>query len=182
MSQKKNKCPEVRRDALKKILTGTTAAGIVAVAPEKWTKPVIDSVTLPAHAQTSAIPLSFVSTNLSASIIENMIETLLPSAYAGAGIEFGNLCINFQSDLNTYSATIAPVLYLPDGNDVFMTATNGTLDSPTQMDLPCDTEDATITLTNLTATGVDYSISDGGEPVTGTATPMDCTLAVQECD
>lgn len=39
-----------RRDALKKIAVGGTVVGLLGVSG-KWTKPVIDSVVLPAHAQ-----------------------------------------------------------------------------------------------------------------------------------
>jgi len=39
-----------RRKALKKIAVGTAVAGALAVS-SKWTKPVVNSVILPAHAQ-----------------------------------------------------------------------------------------------------------------------------------
>ena len=42
---------ENRRKALKGVLAGSTA---VAMAPTRWSKPVIESVVLPAHAATSA--------------------------------------------------------------------------------------------------------------------------------
>lgn len=43
-----------RRKLLKSALLGGGAAGAWLLAPERWTRPVIESVTLPAHAQTSA--------------------------------------------------------------------------------------------------------------------------------
>ncbi len=39
-----------RRKALKKIAVGTAVAGALAVS-SKWSKPVVNSVVLPAHAQ-----------------------------------------------------------------------------------------------------------------------------------
>lgn len=42
-----------RRGALKRLAAGGAAAGIVAGLPSRWTRPVIESVMLPAHAQTS---------------------------------------------------------------------------------------------------------------------------------
>jgi len=47
-----------RRKLLKSALLGGGAAGAWYLAPERWTRPVIQSVTLPAHAQTSVITLS----------------------------------------------------------------------------------------------------------------------------
>ncbi len=45
-----------RRRILKALATGTGAVATVKLAPEKWTKPVVDSVLLPAHAQTTVVP------------------------------------------------------------------------------------------------------------------------------
>lgn len=46
-----------RRKLLKSALLGGGAAGAYFLAPEQWTRPVIESVTLPAHAQTSVVTL-----------------------------------------------------------------------------------------------------------------------------
>ncbi|MGH1539544.1 MAG: hypothetical protein ACRBHB_03915 [Arenicella sp.] len=43
-----------RRNMLKKATVATSAASIIAIMPKSWKKPVLDSVILPAHAQTSA--------------------------------------------------------------------------------------------------------------------------------
>lgn len=55
MSDKNSKAPvdKKRRGALK--VAGTSAAGIVTAAslPSQWQKPILDSIVLPAHAQTS---------------------------------------------------------------------------------------------------------------------------------
>ncbi len=49
--------PTARRKALKKLLVGSGAAVAASqTLPAKWTKPVVDSVILPAHAQTTVVP------------------------------------------------------------------------------------------------------------------------------
>lgn len=53
-----------RRKALKSIVAGSSAVAASSMLPEKWTKPVIDSVALPAHAQTSFTSLSATILNL----------------------------------------------------------------------------------------------------------------------
>jgi hypothetical protein len=45
-----------RRQALKKILAGSSIVGASAVVPDKWVKPVVNAVVLPAHAQASPPP------------------------------------------------------------------------------------------------------------------------------
>ncbi len=45
-----------RRAALKKMIVGTGVATGVALLPERWAKPVVDRVQVPAHAQTSPQP------------------------------------------------------------------------------------------------------------------------------
>jgi len=45
---------EKRRDALRRILVGGGVVGAGSIVPETWTGTVLNSVMLPAHAQTSA--------------------------------------------------------------------------------------------------------------------------------
>ena len=54
MSDKKSS--ESRRNLLKSIAAGGGAIVAGKTLPEKWTAPVVDSVLLPAHAQTSPAP------------------------------------------------------------------------------------------------------------------------------
>lgn len=42
-----------RRRSLRKLAAGSVAAGVAATVPGRWTRPVVESVLLPAHAQTS---------------------------------------------------------------------------------------------------------------------------------
>jgi hypothetical protein len=46
-------CGEDRRKVLQKILIGGGIAAGSAMLPDKWTKPVVDAIIAPAHAQTS---------------------------------------------------------------------------------------------------------------------------------
>ena len=54
-SQQPNNPPlsQTRRSALKQMLVGTGVAAGAAVLPDKWSKPMVDKVLVPAHAQTS---------------------------------------------------------------------------------------------------------------------------------
>ena len=45
--------PNQRRNALKAMAAGGGAVTTAAMLPEKWAKPIVDGITLPAHAQTS---------------------------------------------------------------------------------------------------------------------------------
>ena len=47
---------EGRRKALQKLLVGGGIVGASTQLPDKWTKPLVDSVLVPAHAQTSVTP------------------------------------------------------------------------------------------------------------------------------
>ena len=48
-----NKAENSRRDAMKKILLGSGAVAAAKSGSDAWQKPAIDSIILPAHAQTS---------------------------------------------------------------------------------------------------------------------------------
>lgn len=48
-----NRSSETRRRTLRQILAGTGILAGAGSVSSKWSKPVIDSITLPAHAQTS---------------------------------------------------------------------------------------------------------------------------------
>ena len=177
MSDKDFKSPEERRKALKKILTGTGAVTIAANAPDKWTKPVIDSVILPSHAQTSA-PLIFGRMNLSLALNgpNDVLDTLVPSAHAGPQLQLWNLCITFtNTNLTTYDAA------LWDNGDAIWLVTGGTVG--VQADFDCVDNSQTITLTNPSSTSVHYYITTTAEgPILeGDAIPMACNPPVSTC-
>ena len=47
---------EERRKTLRKLLVGGGVLGAAGSLPDTWSKPLVDSVLLPAHANTSATP------------------------------------------------------------------------------------------------------------------------------
>lgn len=72
-----------RRSLLKK---STAAAGVVAVAQTDWAKPVINSIILPAHAQTSAQTIAEIAT--ATAVLSTLVSVLTPAqvtALGGAG-------------------------------------------------------------------------------------------------
>ena len=73
---------ESRRKLLKSIAAGTGAVVAGKSLPEIWTKPVVDSVLLPAHAQTSQVLAGFYSASGLAQLDDGLLETLIPSAHA----------------------------------------------------------------------------------------------------
>ena len=58
-----------KRDLLKKSLIGTTGVVVASQLPGKWSKPVIESVVVPAHAETSECePFSVEGVNFTANL------------------------------------------------------------------------------------------------------------------
>jgi len=51
-----------RRESMRKLLVGGGVIGASQVLPDKWTGAVVNSVIVPAHAQTSAATMTFVGT------------------------------------------------------------------------------------------------------------------------
>jgi len=75
-----------RRGVLKLILAGG-AAGTVAALPNTWTRPVVEAVVLPAHAQLSTLAASYQTTG-TANIVPTtapvgLVDFVVPSAVAG---------------------------------------------------------------------------------------------------
>lgn len=81
---------EKRRKALKSILAGSGTVVTAAAMQDKWAKPVIESVVLPAHAQTSGLAGSFTSSNNTQNGTD-LLDSLVPSAHAACPFL---LCIN----------------------------------------------------------------------------------------
>ena len=52
MSNEKDK--NQKRDSIRKLLVGGGVIGASQVMPDKWTKAAVNSIVLPAHAQTSS--------------------------------------------------------------------------------------------------------------------------------
>ena len=78
-----------RRKLLKSIAAGSGAVIVGKSLPESWSRPVVDSVMLPAHAVTSmfrygGLNLLFVLTD-NDNDNDSILDTLLPTANAGVG-------------------------------------------------------------------------------------------------
>lgn len=107
---------EARRLLLKSLAAGGAAA---ALLPEKWTKPVIDKILVPAHAQgslslygiyTNEILSNLTSNYQSDSLFERLANMVIPVAYAqnGNGSSYCNsLCIAL--DVKTDNSVIGYV-------------------------------------------------------------------------
>lgn len=83
MSDPTSKKSLSRRNLLKKT---TAATGVVAVAQTDWAKPIVNSVILPAHAQTSAQTIAEIAT--ATDILSTLVSVLTPGqvdALSGAG-------------------------------------------------------------------------------------------------
>ena len=95
-----------RRKLLKSIAAGSGAVVAGKSLPESWTRPVVDSVMLPAHAQTSLLtffgPANEIGGNYESGdkpLLANAMETMVPDAQAGGNFEQnGTLCIIDNGD------------------------------------------------------------------------------------
>lgn len=47
--------PQGRRQAIKTVLAGGGIAATALALPKEWTKPIVESIVVPAHAQTSPV-------------------------------------------------------------------------------------------------------------------------------
>ncbi|HHB76260.1 MAG TPA: twin-arginine translocation signal domain-containing protein [Desulfobulbus sp.] len=87
-----------RRKALKTLAAGTAAAGALALT-SKWSKPVVDTIILPAHAQ---------ATNGAAPLATTTPAPTITMAGGGCSPQLGPTCIEIVKDQNNYitSATV----------------------------------------------------------------------------
>ena len=106
-----------KTNSRRKVLKVAAGAGLVAGSKaswenNKWTKPVVESVLLPAHAQTSQIDPNgrFAgSTSASSAALtpeSSPLDSLVKSAYAQGSSIPGDLCINIENEVVDVSAVI----------------------------------------------------------------------------
>jgi len=142
----KKKPSELRRNLLKSLAAGTGAVVAGKSLPEKWSKPVVDSVLLPAHAQTSPPPptnFNYFGVNVTSAGIESdsrfaefISNTLIDNAHAGDGPPGGNPIIEMSAAVDGPMAT---VLFTPSRDPAFAWALF-------QSDLPTDGTEGSVIL------------------------------------
>lgn len=108
-----------RRRALK-LLLGGSVVGTAAALPTRWTRPVVEAVVLPAHAQLSG-PLYFLSTGNSANLVTaavdpgRLLNLVVPSAVAGgtppAPSTPYSICISVNNGIATVRVNLPPSTY-----------------------------------------------------------------------
>lgn len=127
-----------RRILLKSIAAGSGAVIAGKNLPEKWAKPVVDSVMLPAHAETS-VTYNYFGQDVSAASIESgktFAELVTDSLVEDAHAQGGNPIIEMSVSI---TATAATVLFTPSRDPVPSWALFQSL-------LPTDGSTGTITL------------------------------------
>lgn len=115
-----NKSSENRRKLLKSIAAGSGAFIAGKNLPENWSRPVVDSVMLPAHAQTSGEPAAFVSSggplpgrvSLDGdSLLADISESLVPDAIANGFFPEIPCIVNNGNGIVTVDVIIGPDSY-----------------------------------------------------------------------
>ena len=76
------KSSESRRKLLKSIVAGSGAIVAGKSLPESWSRPVVDSVMLPAHAQTSVVTYGGTESEF-VSVDPTIMDMLVPVSIAG---------------------------------------------------------------------------------------------------
>lgn len=117
-----------RRQLLKTTILGTGAVVAGKSLPEQWSRPLVESVTLPAHAQTSLISITggLLLSIEEASLDDSILDTLVPTAHAEDSAATGVVCFDLNIDGSVdVRALITYSTYIPEG--------------PPQA--PCDIED-----------------------------------------
>lgn len=97
---------EARRSTLKTLLAGGGVLGLGAL-PKEWSKPVVDAVFLPAHAQTSVLGASGFTGSFIVERGPGLLDFLIPNAYAG-GIPPGpfRVCITEETSTGRWVASL----------------------------------------------------------------------------
>jgi hypothetical protein len=116
------KTTNTRRRLLKSIMVGGGLATTSHTIPQRWSRPVVDTVVLPAHAQTSAIEGDFGGSGVAGSLVEAMsvLDMIAPRAYAG-GIQ-STTELDVCASVNGGDVTLAIVRFNQSGDTAILPA------------------------------------------------------------
>ncbi len=185
MSNKKSN--DSRRKLLKSIAAGSGAVVAGKSLPESWSKPVINSVMLPAHASTTddsgtsggdttttAAPtwysdtLSFIQTDTQNSLLEDALSVLVQNAHACCSATQGSMCVD-TSNAPTFKAQVL----VTDGQTSALHTGSGTIGGgPAKLIFSsgCDWFDGvSIAVSTPGENGAGYTVRSGDEIAKGTA-------------
>ena len=169
-SSKTDRPSRDRRKLLKTLTAGGGAALVGKVAPEQWTKPIVDSVLLPAHAQVTPAPPP--PTTLLASVTFDddtnfdppvLFSTTTSQTFplSGAGAD--------DNDFQSISIELDPPLGVPQDANFDLTSTaDGASDQTAAIDPATGI---------ATFTGVAFDMN-AGDPATDTTTLTFTTAGV----
>lgn len=95
-----NKHTKARRKLLKTSIVGAGAVIAGKSLPEQWARPVVESITLPAHAQTSLLSAGGPLLLSVTAIDDSIIDLLVPTAQAqyDASVVTSELCFDLNSN------------------------------------------------------------------------------------
>ncbi len=167
MQEDKQRIPTARRRALLGLAGGVVGA---TQLPATWTKPVVDSVLLPAHAQTTVVPTTTVfmqnfrgqfSVDINFGSIDQpqeglyatILDTVIPKAHAGFRMSPADMCIEVNG--TSFTATLLV------NNDILFTASGTVGGGPvTLTDVDgCTSVPTELTVNSASSAGADYTLS-----------------------
>ena len=176
------KSDESRRKLLKSIAAGGGAIVAGKSLPENWKRPVVDSVMLPAHAETSPTPTepptptptptnTFVGTGPTPQSTGSLdfLDPFVESAHAQQ--ETYTICIIFVAGLTEYTAS-----YSTGG---FVATFMGTINASTTPDCSSSGSNPSLIVNAPVAEEVDYTVNFAENfTAEGTATAGQCTQPI----
>ncbi len=190
MQENKQRILTTRRRALLGLAGGVVGASQL---PTTWTKPVVDSVILPAHAQTTVVPttpaptttLPIINFRGQFSVDVNFVgidqpqeglhatilDTVIPKAHAGFRISPADMCIEVNG--TSFTATLLV------NNDILFTGSGTVGGGPVTMtDVDgCTSVPTELSVNSASSGGADYTLSGfystSGMLPTGSGCPTD---------